>query len=87
MNIQKINMIASLIHGLSLAGVIVGLSMLSMNISMISLMIFCFSGNISTVTSIQEKLQKAKIIEDLLKAGVFDEVLDVPEEAVERLKQ
>ena len=85
-NITKINMISSTVHLLSLIGVIIGLVTSSVNLAVISLLVFCFSGNLSTVTSVQEKLVKAKVIEDLLREGVFDEVIDIPDHAVEILK-
>ena len=85
-DITKLNMISSTVHLLSLLGVIVRLAVSSMNVTIISLLAFCFFGNLSTVTGINMQLQKAKIIEDLLREGVFDKVIDVPEHAVEILK-
>jgi len=86
MDLNNINKISSTVHLIALLGVIMGLVASSMNIAIISLVVFCLSGNISVTSGIQAKVQRLAIIDQLLKEGVFDDAIDIPEEAVEKLK-
>jgi len=86
MDLNKTNSISSTVHLISLIGVIIGLAISSMNVAIISLIIFCLSGNISVTSGIQAKVERLSIIDELLRSGVFDEAIDIPEEAIERLK-
>jgi hypothetical protein len=86
MDLNKTNKISSTVHLISLIGVIFGLVISSMNVAIICLIVFCLSGNISVTSGIQAKVERLSIIDELLRDGVFDDAIDIPEEAVERLK-
>jgi hypothetical protein len=85
-NLNKTNQISSAVHLFSLIGVVIGLIISSFNVSVICLIVFCLSGNISVSSGIQAKVERLSIIDQLLRDGVFDDAIDIPEEAVERLK-
>lgn len=86
MNLKTINSVSSTVHLISLIGVVIGLAVSSMNVAIISLILFCLAGNISVTSGIQAKVDRLAVVNELLKDGVFDDAIDIPEEAVERLK-
>jgi len=86
MDMNKINKVSSMVNLVSLIVVIIGLVISSMNLAIISLIAFCLSGQISVVSGIQEKIRRLSIVDKLLRNGVFDDVLDIPDEVVEELK-
>ena len=86
MNLNNIRKYANFANVCSLVLVLIGLAISSMSLAIISLLVFCLSGQIGLSVYLADKAQRVIIVNDLLRDGVFDEVLDIPEETIKRLK-
>lgn len=81
--------VTSYVNAASLFACVIGLILHSFNTTIVSLLVFCLSGNIlamlnfqKTVMNMHKELARLKVVSDLLRNGVFDPVLDIPDEVL-----
>jgi len=87
MEIEKIKKYLAGVSYASFFGAIVGLVMSSLIITTISLLVFCVSSNVYSATIFYMKVERLSVVSDLLRGGVFDPVLDIPEEVADIVKR
>jgi len=87
MKIEKIKKYLSWVSLASFIGAIVGLVMSSLIVTTISLLIFCLSSNLATITIFYWRIERLAVVSDLLRGGVFDPVLDIPEEIADKIRK
>jgi len=80
MNLDKKQRFAKNSVVVSLLTTIGGVLISSWKLSVVSLLVFCVASNVHTVLTIIEKMSVFERINNLLKKGVFDDVITLPDD-------